>query len=119
MLLQTFNLYVTFCAIGLINARLFQQTILQSKRLEVCPRYATIMLISTSNSLLQTYSQGLLGLARGIFEDTTNLSVMIRKIMLEAQELIPCKTCRVLLVDDSPPGVSFSGLVSSCVGLRK
>ena len=57
------------------------------------------------------HSQGLLGLARGIFEDTTSLSVMIKKIMLQAQELIPCEMCRVLLVDDNPPGVSISKII--------
>lgn len=44
--LQIFSLYLTFCAIGLINARLFEQTILQSKRLEVCPQSATYLSIN-------------------------------------------------------------------------
>ena len=43
--------------------------------------------------------QVLLQLARGLFEDTTSLEVVMRKIMVESQELVPCERCTVMLID--------------------
>ena len=43
--------------------------------------------------------QVLLQLARGLFEDTTSLEVVVRKIMVESQELVPCERCTVMLID--------------------
>ena len=43
--------------------------------------------------------QVLLQLTRGLFEDTTSLELMMRKIMLESQELIPCQHCTVMLIN--------------------
>lgn len=75
---QEFQRFLTFCAIGLINAQLLDQSFAVSRRLQV-----------------------LLQLARGLFEDTTSTEVMVRKVMLESQELIPCEHCTVLLLDQT------------------
>ena len=45
-------------------------------------------------------------MTRGLFEDTTSMELMMRKIMLESQELIPCEQCTVLLMDPNSTGVS-------------
>lgn len=39
-------------------------------------------------------------LARDLFEDTTNLEVMMKKVMVESMELIPSERCSVLLIDE-------------------
>ena len=44
-------------------------------------------------------TQVLLHLARGLFEDTTKLEVVINKMMQQSMELIPCVCCAVLLLD--------------------
>ena len=41
----------------------------------------------------------LLQLARDLFEDTTNLEVMMKKVMMESMELIPSERCSVMLID--------------------
>ena len=41
----------------------------------------------------------LLNLARDLFEDTTNLEVMMKKVMMESMELIPSEKCSVMLID--------------------
>ena len=41
----------------------------------------------------------MLDLARGLFEDTTSLEVVINKVMQQSIELIPCQSCSVLLLD--------------------
>lgn len=43
--------------------------------------------------------QVLLQLARDLFEDTTNLEVMMKKVMMESMELIPSERCSVMLID--------------------
>ena len=43
--------------------------------------------------------QILLQLARDLFEDTTNLELVMTKVMQESMELIPCQHCSVLLLD--------------------
>ena len=69
-----------------------------------CQSYTVLLFHIYYTSLFQI----LLGLARGLFEDTTCMETLIKKIMVEAKELIPCEVCRVLLVNDNPPGVSFT-----------
>ena len=41
----------------------------------------------------------LLNLARDLFEDTTNLELMMKKVMIESMELIPSEKCSVMLID--------------------
>lgn len=41
----------------------------------------------------------LLQLARDLFEDTTNLEIMMKKVMMESMELIPSERCSVMLID--------------------
>ena len=41
----------------------------------------------------------LLNLARDLFEDTTNLDLMMKKVMIESMELIPSEKCSVMLID--------------------
>ena len=54
------------------------------------------------NDLLQV----LLQLARDLFEDTTNLEVMMKKVMMESMELIPSERCSVMLIDQDMSEVS-------------
>lgn len=49
----------------------------------------------------------LLNLARGVFEEQTNLDQLIKKIMLDAQGLLKCERCSVYLIDDTLEGVRF------------
>lgn len=49
----------------------------------------------------------LLNLARGVFEEQTNLDQLIKKIMLDAQSLLKCERCNVYLIDDTLEGVRF------------
>ena len=55
--------------------------------------------LSLSLSCYLPPCQVLLQLTRGLFEDTTSLELMMKKIMLESQELIPCQHCTVMLVN--------------------
>lgn len=57
--------------------------------------------------------QVLLQLTQGLFEDTTSMELMMRKIMLESQELIPCEQCTVLLIDPCSTGVRLRQLAAS------
>ena len=50
----------------------------------------------------------LLNLARGVFEEQTNLDQLIKKIMLDAQGLLKCERCSVYLIDDTLEGVRFN-----------
>ena len=43
--------------------------------------------------------QILLDLARGLFEETASLDAMMTQVMKEAQELIPCEHCTVVILD--------------------
>lgn len=49
----------------------------------------------------------LLSLARGVFEEQTNLENLIKKIMLDAKDLLKCERCSVYLIDDTMDGVSL------------
>jgi len=42
----------------------------------------------------------LLQLTQGLFEDTTKLEVVMKKVMHQSLELIPSETCAVLLIDE-------------------
>ena len=41
----------------------------------------------------------LLDLARGLFEETASLDAMMTQVMKEAQQLIPCEHCTVIILD--------------------
>ena len=43
--------------------------------------------------------QILLQLTKGLFEDTTRLGVVMKKVMQQSLELIPSERCAVLLID--------------------
>lgn len=43
--------------------------------------------------------QVLLDLARGLFEETSSLEAMMTKVMKEAQHLIPCEHCTIIVLD--------------------
>ncbi|XP_014667956.1 PREDICTED: cGMP-specific 3',5'-cyclic phosphodiesterase-like [Priapulus caudatus] len=73
---KIFRTYLTFCGIGIQNAQLFDMSVREYKR----------------NRLL-------LQLAKGIFEEQTDLDVLIRKIMVESIGLLKCERCCVYLVD--------------------
>ena len=62
-------------------------------------------------SLIYTY-QLLLHLARGIFEEQSNLEKLVQKIMLDAQDLLKCEKCCVFLLEDSFERVSALGCFS-------
>ena len=47
----------------------------------------------------------MLSLAKGIFEEQTNLDHLVQKIMVEAQDLLKCQRCSVYLVDNTLQGV--------------
>ena len=47
------------------------------------------------------YLQILLQLARGIFEEQSNLDTCVHNIMVEAQELLDVERCMVFLVDET------------------
>ena len=51
--------------------------------------------------------QVLLQLAKGIFEDQSNLDVCVHNIMSESLELLDVERCMVFLIDDSCKGVSI------------
>lgn len=51
--------------------------------------------------------QILLQLAKGIFEDQSNLDVCVYNIMSESLELLDVERCMVFLIDDSCKGVSI------------
>ena len=46
-------------------------------------------------------------MARGIFEEQTNLEKLVQKIMLDAQGLLKCEKCCVYLLEDTCERVSF------------
>ncbi|KAK0041345.1 cGMP-specific 3 5-cyclic phosphodiesterase isoform X3 [Biomphalaria pfeifferi] len=73
-----FRKYLTFCGIGITNAQLFEMSVNEFKR-----------------------NQLLLHLARGMFEEQSNLEKLVQKIMLDAQDLLKCERCSVYLLDDS------------------
>ncbi|XP_078354204.1 cGMP-specific 3',5'-cyclic phosphodiesterase-like [Oculina patagonica] len=75
---KVFRNYLTFCGIGITNAQLFEISVQEYKR-----------------------NQILLQLARGIFEEQSNLDICVHNIMVEAQELLDVERCMVFLIDDS------------------
>lgn len=89
---QVFSTYMTFCAIGLINAQLFEQSFTHSQRLQVSVLVITVVIAALLQILLE--------LTRKLFEDNTSLEEMIKCIMSEALKLIPCEKCVVLVVDN-------------------
>ncbi|XP_046371540.1 cGMP-specific 3',5'-cyclic phosphodiesterase-like isoform X2 [Haliotis rufescens] len=75
---ELFRKYLTFCGIGITNAQLFEMSVTEFQR-----------------------NQLLLHLARGIFEEQTNLQQLVKKIMVEAQDLLKCERCSVFLLEDT------------------
>ncbi|KAK6185640.1 hypothetical protein SNE40_007829 [Patella caerulea] len=75
---EVFQKYLTFCGIGITNAQLFEMSVQEFTR-----------------------NQLLLHLARGVFEEQTNLNKLIEKIMLDAQEMLKCERCTIYLLEDS------------------
>ncbi|XP_071090985.1 cGMP-specific 3',5'-cyclic phosphodiesterase-like isoform X2 [Haliotis cracherodii] len=75
---ELFRKYLTFCGIGITNAQLFEMSVTEFQR-----------------------NQLLLHLARGIFEEQTNLQKLVKKIMVEAQDLLKCERCSVFLLEDT------------------
>ncbi|CAH1730741.1 unnamed protein product [Chironomus riparius] len=73
---EVFKRYLTFCGIGIQNAQLFENSVLEYRR-----------------------NQILLNLARSIFEEQNNLECLVTKIMKEARDLLKCERCAVFLVD--------------------
>ena len=108
-------MFTTFCAIGLLNAQLLDRTFSLSRRLKVSPgpfhhylSFPLIHSISASGLVLFLLCgvQVLLDLARGLFEETASLDAMMSKVMKEAQELIPCEHCTIIIVDQENTEVS-------------
>ncbi|XP_025415824.1 cGMP-specific 3',5'-cyclic phosphodiesterase isoform X1 [Sipha flava] len=73
---EIFQRYLTFCAIGIQNAQLFEKSVQEFQR-----------------------NQMLLSLARSIFEEQNNLDCLVSKIMTQARDLIKCERCVVFLLD--------------------
>jgi len=69
---------LTFCGIGITNAQLFEISVQEYKR-----------------------NQILLQLARGIFEEQSNVDTCVHNIMAESQELLDVERCMVFLIDKS------------------
>ncbi|KXJ28648.1 cGMP-specific 3',5'-cyclic phosphodiesterase [Exaiptasia diaphana] len=86
---EVFRNYLTFCGIGITNAQLFEISVQEYKR-----------------------NQVLLQLAKGIFEEQSNLDQCVHNIMEEAQELLNCERCMVFLIDEASvknnKGIVFS-----------
>ena len=55
--------------------------------------------IAESHKLSDLVLQVLLDLARGLFEETASLDAMMTQVMKEAQQLIPCEHCTVIILD--------------------
>lgn len=53
-------------------------------------------------------------MAKGIFEEQSNLDECVHNIMEEAQELLSCERCMVFLIDEV---ASKNTKVRSCTGL--
>nr|XP_046911177.1 cGMP-specific 3',5'-cyclic phosphodiesterase-like isoform X3 [Dermatophagoides farinae] len=73
--LQIFRKYLTFCGFSIQNAQLFQLSILEYKRYQL-----------------------LLNIAKVIFEDTTNLETMVKKIIEKTKTLLDIDKCRVYIM---------------------
>ncbi|CAM1317755.1 Uncharacterised protein g6831 [Pycnogonum litorale] len=78
---QVFEKYLTFCGIGIQNAQLFELSVTEFKR-----------------------NQLMLNLAKGLFEEQSNLEKLVRKIMSQAKELLRCEGCGVYLTDKQIDG---------------
>ncbi|XP_077864639.1 cGMP-specific 3',5'-cyclic phosphodiesterase-like [Saccoglossus kowalevskii] len=81
---EVFQNYLTFCGIGLMNAQLFEMSVLEYKR-----------------------NQMLLNLARGIFEEQSSLHKVVHKIMLEAIALLKCERVLVFILEEHEEGMSI------------
>lgn len=55
-----------------------------------------------------SYLQILLQLAKGIFEEQSNLDTCVHNIMVEAQELLDVERCSVFLIDESSETVCIN-----------
>ncbi|XP_065649582.1 cGMP-specific 3',5'-cyclic phosphodiesterase isoform X2 [Hydra vulgaris] len=73
---EVFKNYLTFCGIGLTNAQLFDLSLQEHNR-----------------------NQVLLNLAKGIFEDTEHLDVVVRRIMTQVQDMLKCERCTVYIIN--------------------
>lgn len=73
---ETFSNYLTFCGIGLTNAKLYEQSVEEYKR-----------------------NQVLLNLAKNIFEDTECLGTVVQRIMTQAVDFMVCERCTVYIID--------------------
>jgi len=84
---------MTFCAIGLTNAKLYEKSLMESRRSRVSKSLKFDRLLNWCVMKL------LLDLAKKLFEDQTSLDRMVTKIMMQATELVKCERCTVLLLD--------------------
>ncbi|KAL8579053.1 hypothetical protein ACOMHN_035992 [Nucella lapillus] len=118
-----FRKYLIFCGIGLTNAQLFEMSVNEFKRNQwwmkrsgmkrsrhVRPAQnrasrSTVPIgrrrLSRDDRDDARLSKLLLHLARGIFEEQTNLEKLVQKIMLDAQDLLKCEKCCVYLLEDT------------------
>ncbi|EDV22124.1 uncharacterized protein TRIADDRAFT_50691 [Trichoplax adhaerens] len=80
---QIFSTYLTFCAIGIQNAELFEKNAMEMRR-----------------------NQVLLELARIIFEEQSTLPNMVHQILIQTKSLFSCEYCSVLMLNSS--GKDFS-----------
>ena len=124
--------FLNFCAIGLINCSLHAQSSAQYKSIEVRSPFRMRVVYHTYmhsytheaiglNYMLHilylilhimacmysavSYTQDMLELTAGLFENVTTLNSVIEKIMIGVLKLLPSQACRVLMVDSDPPGV--------------
>ena len=49
----------------------------------------------------------LLDLARGLFEEAASLDAMMSQVMKEAQQLLPCEHCTVIILDQEEKEVTL------------
>ncbi|XP_022796615.1 cGMP-specific 3',5'-cyclic phosphodiesterase-like isoform X2 [Stylophora pistillata] len=75
---EVFRNYLTFCGIGITNAQLFEISVQEYNR-----------------------NQILLQLARGVFEEQSNLDTCVHNIMVEVQQLLDVERCMVFLMDEA------------------
>uniref|UniRef100_A0A1I8JFR9 Phosphodiesterase n=1 Tax=Macrostomum lignano TaxID=282301 RepID=A0A1I8JFR9_9PLAT len=89
---KTFETFLTFCGIGIRNAKLYKQSQLETKR-----------------------NQVLLDMVRIISEQQDNLDPLVRKIMHYMQLITTCRWCQILLIDDP---TSVEGMFDHAFELR-
>nr|XP_002733933.2 PREDICTED: cGMP-specific 3',5'-cyclic phosphodiesterase-like [Saccoglossus kowalevskii] len=93
---EVFQNYLTFCGIGLMNAQLFEMSVLEYKR-----------------------NQMLLNLARGIFEEQSSLHKVVHKIMLEAIALLKCERVLVFILEEHEEGGMCNPLLKQPASLHQ